>query len=219
MNDLRVGRVPVGTLERRLIGRDGMTRSALLTEAVYRLDETPAKPRYIVPTAGQRGMTALHHAAYLNDVDAVRAELKRGTSADAPDDGGWTPLHWSIDMAEAWGDPEEVVSLLLDAGASANAVDKSGVSVLMMACGRHNEAILERLLHAGADIHLRAVDTTPLHQAAGCNFKEAVQRLLSLGANPRQTDSLGRTPEQLAGECGFDTCVAVFKAWRASLKE
>lgn len=117
-------------------------------------------------------------------------------------------------MAQACGDPEQVVLLLLEAGASPNAVDNSGLSVLMMACGRNNEAILEQLIKAGADINFRSAETTPLHEAAGCNFTEAIQRLLKLGASPQQTNSRGHTPEQIAEECGFDATVAMLKAAR-----
>src|SRR5688572_2071124 len=84
------------------------------------------KPEYTVPTVGERGMTALHHAAYLNDPHAVKFELLQATSVDTRDDNGWTPLHWAIDMAQAWGNPKEVVSLLLESGASPNAVDNFG---------------------------------------------------------------------------------------------
>ena len=174
------------------------------------------KPEYIVPTAGKRGMTSLHYAAYMNDPDAIRSELQRGVPVDIRDDNGWTPLLWSIDMAQAWGKPEDVVSLLLEAGASPNAVDSSGFSVLMMACGRNNKVILERLIGAGADIHLRITGTTLLHEAAGCNFSKGIQLLLALGLNPRQTDSLGRTPEQVAEECGFDESAAILKAGRSA---
>src|SRR5580704_16119289 len=133
------------------------------------------KPTLVTPTAGQRGMTELHYAAYCNDADEVRAQLRRGAYVDVRDDNGWTPLHWSIDMAQACDEPERVVSLLLAAGASANAVDQSGFSVLMMACGRNNAVILEQLIQAGADVHLRNISgTTALHEAAGCNFSEGI---------------------------------------------
>jgi len=157
-------------------------------------------------------MTALHYAAYCNDPDAVEAELKRGAPVDARDDAGWTPLHWSIDMAQAGGDSERVVSLLLKAGASPNAVDRVGFSVLMMACGRNDEEILEQLIAAGADVYARNDETTPLHEAAGCNFSEAIRRLLSLGVDPGQRDMKNRTPEALAEECQSNESVAVFKA-------
>lgn len=172
------------------------------------------KPEYVVPTAGERGMTPLHHAAYLNDPQEVRDAIRSGVSVNTRDDSGWTPLHWSIDMSQAWGNPEKVVSLLIEAGASPNAVDSSGFSVLMMACGRNNEEILELLLQAGADIGLRSEESSPLHEAAGCNFSKAIERLLALGADPNQRNSRDLTPEQLAEECGFDESVAVFKKAR-----
>lgn len=170
------------------------------------------RPEFIVPAAGQRGMTELHYAAYRNDPDEVQAQLSLGVPVDIRDDNGWTPLHWSIDMAQAWGEPEQVVSLLLDAGASASAVDNSGFSVLMMACGRNNEAIVEQLIAGGANIAARSkAGTTALHEAAGCNFTEAILRLLKLGADPRQSDERNQTPEQIAELCGFTESASVLK--------
>jgi len=175
--------------------------------------EQDSKPKYIVPAIGQRGMTELHYAAYCNDPDDVRAQLALGVPVDIQDNNGWTPLHWSIDMAQAWGEPEQVVSLLLEAGASANAVDNSGFSVMMMACGRNNEAIFEQLIAGGANIGTRSVTgTTALHEAAGCNFTEAIRRLLKLGADPRQSDKCDRTPEQMAELCGFTESASVLKS-------
>ena len=163
-------------------------------------------------------MTELHYAAYCNDPDAVRAQLQLGVPVDVRDDGGWSPLHWSIDMAQAWGQPNQVVSLLLAAGASANSVDKNGFSVLMMACGRNNGAILEQLIKAGADVQTRSEETTPLHEAAGCNFSSGIRQLLAAGVDSDQTDWRNRTPEQLAEECGSAECTAVFQAARRSEK-
>jgi len=107
-------------------------------------------------------MTELHYAAYCNDADEVRDQLRRDVYVDVRDENGWTPLHWSIDMGQACGEPEQVVSLLLAAGASANAVDQSGFSVLMMACGRNNLVILQQLIRAGADVNLRNLSAPPL---------------------------------------------------------
>ncbi|MBS1805967.1 MAG: ankyrin repeat domain-containing protein [Acidobacteria bacterium] len=170
------------------------------------------KPKYIVPAAGQRGMTELHYAAYCNDLDDVRTQLSMGVPVDMRDDNGWTSLHWSIDMAQAWGEPEQVVSLLLKSGASANAVDNLGFSVLMMACGRNNEAIFEQLIAGGANIAARSsTGTTALHEAAGCNFTEAIRRLLELGADPHLNDEAGRTPKQIAEQCGFTESAEVLR--------
>jgi ankyrin repeat protein len=180
-------------------------------------EESPGKPKLIVPRPGQRGMTELHYAAYCNDFDAVRAQVQLGGPIDVRDDNGWTPLHWSIDMAQAWGEPNQVVSLLLAAGASANSVDKNGFSALMMACGRNNEAILEQLIEAGANVQTRSAGTTPLHEAASNNFSSGIRRLLALGADPAETDGRNE-PEQLAEEFGFAECVAVFHAARRAGK-
>jgi ankyrin repeat protein len=175
--------------------------------------EVPSKPEYIVPTAGKYGMTTLHHAAYLNDPAAIRAELQRGIPVDVRDEGGWTPLHWSIDMAQAWGEPEQVVSQLLAAGASPNATDKSGDSVLMMACDRNNVTILDQLIQSGADIKAKSPNSTPLHVAASCDFHEGVRRLLQLGADPEALDYKGRTPKQVAKACG---CIKSFRVLRTA---
>lgn len=190
------GDVPTGTL--RVAWAWEAARSRTMSE-----EDFPTKPVLIRPAAGERGMSDLHFAAYLNDGEAVAALLGDGAEVDARDANGWTALHWSIDMAQAWGEPERVVSQLLGAGASARAVDNSGFSVLMMACGRNNPQILEMLLKAGADARARGVGTTPLHEAAGCNFDEGIRRLLEWGADPDAIDSKGRTPKQVAKERGF----------------
>ena len=166
-------------------------------------EDQPPKPKLIHPTAYERGMTELHFAAYCNDAEQVASLLSIGAAVDARDDNGWTPLHWSIDMAQATRGPEVVVELLLRAGASANAVDSSGNSVLMMACDRNNENIVDQLIRAGADVTLRSPKTTPLHRAAGSNFYEVIPRLLALGADPKALDGAGRTPKQLARRRGF----------------
>jgi ankyrin repeat protein len=170
------------------------------------------KPTYWAPAAGEHGMTELHYAAYCNDPDAVREQLELGAPVDVRDDGGWTPLFWSIDMSQAWGEPTRVVSILLAAGASPNAVDHSGRTVLMVACGRNSPDILEELVKAGANIQARSADTTPLHEAAVSGFREAVELLLAMGADPNEKDSKNRTAQQLAELVGFDDTTAVFRA-------
>lgn len=157
-------------------------------------------------------MTELHYAAYRNDPQAVEIELQSGADVDVRDDAGWTPMHWSIDMSQAWGEPEQVVSRLLAAGASTNAVDSSGYSVLMMACSRNNEAILEQLIQAGADIRARNADTTPLHEAASCNFSKAIRKLLLLGADPSERNAHGQTAEEIAADNEFESSVEAFKS-------
>lgn len=165
-------------------------------------------------------MTALHYAAYCNDPDAVRAALRQGIPVDVRDDGTWTPLHWSIDMSQAWGEPAQVVSLLLAAGASPNSVDNCGRSVLTVACGRDNESILVQLIDAGADVRARCLrGSTPLHEAARSGFTEAIRRLLLLGADPNVMDVDDRTAVDLAEESDLEENVAMLKAARSATLE
>ena len=173
------------------------------------------KPVLIHPNAGERGMTELHYAAYSNDVDAVRKQLQLRIPVDARDDNGQTPLLWSIDMAQATGDPIGVVSLLLEAVASANATDHSGLSVLMMACGRNNLDILSKLIAAGANVHWSDAKSTPLHEAAKNNFSEGIRCLVLNGADIMRKDSLGRTAEQIAEQNGFEDSVSVLREFRS----
>ncbi len=57
------------------------------------------KPKYIVPAPGERGMTALHYAAYCQDLARVRECVEAGHDINQVDDAGWTALVWGIDMA------------------------------------------------------------------------------------------------------------------------
>lgn len=58
------------------------------------------------------------HEAASNEVDAsgaIRMLVAAGSEGDVPDKDGMTPLHWA-----AWRGHDEVVTILLDAGADAN---------------------------------------------------------------------------------------------------
>ncbi len=104
---------------------------------------------------------------------------------------------------------------MLQARASANAVDNSGFSILMMACGRNNESIFEQLIRGGADVGARSTSgTTALHEAAECNFYEAIRHLLILGADPNQIDESGRTAEQIAEHYEFEVSASILRAAR-----
>lgn len=161
---------------------------------------TIPKPTYWTPGIGKRGMSALHDAAYRNDPVEIAELLTAGAAVDTPDEAGWTPLMWSIDMAQAWGEPLEVVRLLLAAGADPNATTAAGETVLMRASERHNPAILDALLAGGADSKRGGDGSTPLHRATYEGFVAGILRLLAAGADPDALDHLGRTAATIAAE-------------------
>ena len=73
------------------------------------------------PGVDRLGRTSLHYAALEGDAGRVRQLLATGLAADAPDDNGWTPLHFAAQSTAA-----DVTALLLNAGASVAARDAHG---------------------------------------------------------------------------------------------
>lgn len=148
-------------------------------------------------------------------IDAARALLRHGADPDAalagpilarhhgfPDralSAGATPL-----MRAVKGHDIELIRLLIDSGASPEARQNSGATVLhMMAAARaansdeaaeRERSILDLLLAAGADIDAPNNDgQTPLHSAAQSGNAKLVERLVERGARLDATDSAGRT--------------------------
>lgn len=129
------------------------------------------------------GMTALHWAAYYDDVAAVRLLLGAGASARSANRYGVTPLSLACTnrnaviaeallKAGAEADPAaggetplmtaartgaaEIVTLLLARGARIDARDdRRGQTALMWAAAEGHAAIVQDFIEAGADFHLR----------------------------------------------------------------
>ena len=100
-------------------------------------------------------------AAKSGDAERVSALLTYDQSlVEARDKDGSTPLHCAV-----WKGHQQVVDLLLKAGADVNAQNEND--------------------HWG---------TTPLHAAAHANQAAIAQLLIDYGANVRATDREGRTP-------------------------
>jgi len=101
-----------------------------------------------------------------------------------------TPLHQAILRKKP-----DLVALLLDAGADANAPDASNRTPLHMAVERADAALVKTLLARQADTTKRdRTGWTPLHHAAAKNQVEIARLLLDGGANPNLLSELGGTP-------------------------
>ena len=129
-------------------------------------------------TIGGIGITALHKAAGLPNVELVKLLLKNNASVNikAPD-GGETPLH---EACKIWEGNPEVVRLLLDAGAKANARDDHGhfpIHYVFLHGAPDGEEVLQHI--------------------------EVVKLLVDRGVSPTAEDEeYGRTPLMMSAEKG-----------------
>ena len=164
-----------------------------LIDAIKDADPTTIRALLPVVDANARagdGATALHWAAYTDDLSTAELLMGAGATVNAVNDLGVTPL-WvactnaSTSMARtlltAGADPnvgpptggsplmvavrtgvQEMVALLLAHGADVDATEGAhGQTALMWAVAQHHPEIVGVLLAAGADVHARS---TTFHQ-------------------------------------------------------
>ena len=125
-----------------------------------------------VNAIGSEHYTALWVAAYWGRAKAARILIEAGAKIDLPDlEQGWSPLMAAVGMSPI-ADRDDVVDVLIEAGANVNTTTRSGQTPLIKAaeCGYLN--MVECLLAAGADANLRdKADKTALDYA-----REALHR-------------------------------------------
>src|SRR4030095_5955917 len=98
------------------------------------------------PRAGPVHPPPLLEAAKKADVEAVRVLLQRRVDVNTASADGTTALHWAT-----YRDDLESTDLLIRAGARVNAATDIGVTPLWNASQNGSEAMVRRLLEAGAD--------------------------------------------------------------------
>ena len=97
------------------------------------------------------GRTPLHAALQCWNKDAILALLNAGASVASVDGDGNTPLH--IATGKAFDDPDaSLVHLLLNQGASVNAVNRAGEGVLQKAFNEGHRHAVAALVAAGAHV-------------------------------------------------------------------
>ncbi len=127
------------------------------------------------------GMTALHWASRLDDLEIAKLLLKAGANAQTSNRYGVTPL--SIACANGSGD---LVQILLAAGADPNTTLPGGETVLMTAARTGKVGPVEALLTRGATVDAKEQrGQTALMWAAAEGHAAVVQRLIAAGADFR----------------------------------
>ena len=132
------------------------------------------------------GMTALHWAAELGDLEMANMLIQAGANVKAGTRiGHYTPLHLASKAGSA-----EVVGALIEAGSDVRVrATNSGARPLHFAARSGSGAAVAALIGAGADPNAREAQwqQTPLIYAASYGRSEAVRALIAGGADPELT--------------------------------
>jgi ankyrin repeat protein len=134
------------------------------------------------------GSTALHWAAFHDDMDLVRTLLAAGANVRAVTrEGGITPLFMACVNGNA-----DIVETLLFVGADANSAKTNGTTALMTAASAGNADAVQSLLTHGADLKAKESvhGQTALMFAAALNRDVVVKLLLAKGADPNVTSKV-----------------------------
>jgi ankyrin repeat protein len=158
-----------------------------------------------VNAAQADGMTALHWAAYHDDLPTATLLVKAGADAKAGNRYGVTPLSLACLNGDA-----EVVRLLLKAGAGPNTTLRGGETALMTAARTGKVGPVKLLLGAGAKVNARdRKGQTALMWAAAEGHADVVSALLAAGAELKSALPSGLTPLLFAAREGRTEVVRV----------
>jgi ankyrin repeat protein len=166
--------------------------------------------------AAADGDTALHRAAYDDDLKTAIELVRSGADVKAANRYGITPL--SLACTNGNG---AMVELFLKAGADPNGAIPGGETALMTAARTGRLDAVKALLAAGADVHAKEEKRgqTALMWAAAEGHAEVVEELLKAGADYRYRLSTGFSPFLFAVREGRPDVVRVLLKAGADVNE
>ncbi len=137
------------------------------------------------------GMTALHWAAYQDDLESARRLVAAGANVKAENRYGVTPLSLACQNGNT-----KLVELLLEAGADPNTTLHGGETALMTAARTGNVGPVTALLAHGAKVEAKEwKGQTAIMWAAAEGYARVVEFLIQAGADFRTPlPSSGFTP-------------------------
>jgi ankyrin repeat protein len=146
--------------------------------------------RVDVDEAQVDGMTALHWAAYHDDLETAKLLVNAGADVKAANRYGVTPLSLACTNGEA-----AMVELLIEAGADPNTTLRGNETALMTAARTGKLGPVKALLSRRADVNARERHgQTALMWAAADGHAAVVEALLEAGADFRTPLPSGFTP-------------------------
>jgi ankyrin repeat protein len=192
---------------------------APLVDAAERQDRAGVRAlldrRVDVNQAQVDGMTALHWAAYHDDLETTGLLVRTKADVKAPNRYGVTPLSFACANGDA-----AMVELLLGAGSDPNTRLRGGETVLMTAARTGRLGPVKALLARGADLDARERrGQTALMWAAAEGHAEVVKALLRAGADFRTPLPSGFTPLFFAVREGRNEVVRVLLRAGADVNE
>jgi ankyrin repeat protein len=168
---------------------------APLANAVQKMDRTTVRyllERRVGVNASQPdGMTALHWAAYQDDLDLVDRLLRAGADVRAANQYGVTPLSLACTNGNV-----TMVQRFIAAGGDVNTALPGGETVLMTCARTGKVGAVQALIAGGADVHAKESrgGQTALMWAAAEGHVEVLEALMKAGADFKTPLASGFTP-------------------------
>ena len=132
------------------------------------LQEVMLTPEADINILNSRGMSPLHLAIFIQDLNKVKYLISLGSDPYQPSKAGWTPLGWSVFMGHG-----KLTKTLLECG------------VRYTKCTLTNQ-------------HLSVDASSPLHSAVKQGNLQIIKHLIYAGAEPDEVNEAGETPLDVA---------------------